>query len=109
MATPSLLSRVIESQWQDAEIVSIRDRVQSGTGDEGWTVHVDGSLRYRGQVVVPQLTDFRGDSQGVSLPSIFRASRWHEDVSGSSSPVLLEWDEETRRELCSTMSHVSAG
>ena len=25
----------IESQWQDAEIVSIRDRVQSGTGDEG--------------------------------------------------------------------------
>ena len=53
MATSSLLSRVIESQWQDAEIVSIRDRVQSGTGDEGWTVHADGSLRYRGRVVVP--------------------------------------------------------
>ena len=59
VATPSLLSRVIESQWQDAEIVSIRDRVQSGTGDEGWTVHADGSLRYRGQIVVPQLTDLR--------------------------------------------------
>ena len=59
MATPSLLSRVIESQWQDAEIVSIRDKVQSGTGDEGWTVHEDGSLRYRGRVVVPQLTDLR--------------------------------------------------
>ena len=44
VATLSLLSRVIESQWQDAEIVSIRDRVQSGTGDEGWTVHTDGSL-----------------------------------------------------------------
>ena len=27
VATPSLLSRVIESQGQDAEIVSIRDRV----------------------------------------------------------------------------------
>ena len=53
MATPSLLSRVIESQGQDAEIASIRDRVQSGTGDEGWTVHPDGSLRYRGLVVVP--------------------------------------------------------
>ena len=34
VATPSLLSRVIESQGQDAEIVSIKDRVQSGTGDE---------------------------------------------------------------------------
>ena len=27
IATPSLLSRVIESQGQDAEIVSIKDRV----------------------------------------------------------------------------------
>ena len=39
--------------------MSIRDRVQSGTCDEGWTVHTDGSLRYRGRVVVPQLTDLR--------------------------------------------------
>ena len=59
MATLSLLRRVIESQGQDAEIVSIRDQVQSGTCDEGWTVHVDGSLRYRGRVVVPQLIDLR--------------------------------------------------
>ena len=41
--------------------MSIRDRVQSGTGDEGWTVHADGSLRYRGRVVVPQLTDLGED------------------------------------------------
>ena len=33
--TLSLLSRVIESQGQDTEIESIRDRVQSGMGDEG--------------------------------------------------------------------------
>ena len=59
VATPSLLSKVIEFQGQDAEIVPIRDQVQSGTGDEGWTIHVDGSLRYRGRVVVPQLTDLR--------------------------------------------------
>ena len=39
--------------------MSIRDRVQSGTGDEGWTVHADGSLRYRGRVVVPQSTGLR--------------------------------------------------
>ena len=59
VATPSLLSRVIESQRQDAEIVSIKDRVRSGTGDKGWTVHADGSLRYKGRVMVPQLTDLR--------------------------------------------------
>ena len=48
MATSSLLSKVIESQRQDAEIMSIRDQVQSGTGDEGWAIHLDGSLRDRG-------------------------------------------------------------
>ena len=53
MATPSLLSRVIESQGQDTDILSIRDRVQAGTVDEGWALHADGSLRYRGLVVVP--------------------------------------------------------
>ena len=59
IATPYLLSRVIESQGQEAKIVSIRDWVQSGTGDEGWTVHADIILRYRGRVVVPQLIDLR--------------------------------------------------
>ena len=59
VAMPSLLGRVIESQGQDTELVSIKDRVQSGTGDEGWTIHSNGSLRYRGRVVVPQLTDLR--------------------------------------------------
>ena len=59
MATPSLLSRVIESQVQNAELLSIRDRVQSGTADEGSAIHTDGSLRYRGRVMVPQSTDFR--------------------------------------------------
>ena len=48
MTTPSLPSRVIESQRQDPELVSIRDRVQFGIGDEGWVFHTNGSLRYRG-------------------------------------------------------------
>ena len=59
VALPSLLSRVIEFEGQNAEIASIRDRVQSGIGDEGWAIHTDGSLRYRGRVVVPHLTDLR--------------------------------------------------
>ena len=35
VATPSLLSSVIESQGQDTKISSIGDRVQLGIGDEG--------------------------------------------------------------------------
>ena len=59
MATPSLLSRVIESQGQDAELVSVRDRVQSGTTDECWAIHTNGSLQYRGRVAIPQSMDLR--------------------------------------------------
>ena len=51
VATPSQLSRVIESQGQDVEMVSIRDRVQSGKGDEGWAIHIDGSLWCSGEIL----------------------------------------------------------
>ena len=101
VATPSLLSRVIESQGQDAEIVSIKDLVQSGTGDKGWTVHADGSLRYRGWVVVPQLTDFRDE-----ILREFHCSRF------SGHPGGTKMYQDLHRQYywsgSSTMSHVSA-
>ena len=37
----------------------------------------------------------RGDPHRVPLLSFFCASRWHEDVPRSSSPILLERDEAT--------------
>ena len=39
--------------------MSIRDRVRSGTGDEGWAIHIEGSLRYTRRGAVPQLIDLR--------------------------------------------------
>ena len=53
MATSSLSSRVIEFQGQDTEILSIRDWVWLGTDDEGYAMHTDCSLWYKGYVVVP--------------------------------------------------------
>ena len=55
----SQLSRVINAQGQDTEIASIRDRVRSCTSDEGWTIHTNGGLRYRGKIVVLQLAYLR--------------------------------------------------
>ena len=81
MATLSLLSRVIESQGEDTEILSIRDRVQLGKGYEGWAIHTTGSLWYRGPVVVPQLVELRYEILREFHYSRFcSASRWHEDV-----------------------------
>ena len=39
--------------------MSIRDGVQSGAADEGWTIHTYGSLWDGGLVVVPQLKNLR--------------------------------------------------
>ena len=74
-------------------------------GDEGWTVHSDGSLRYRGRVVVPQLTDLREE-----ILKEFHCSRFSMHLGGTKMyRDLLELNEETRRGLCSMMSHVLAG
>ena len=60
-------------------------------------MHTEGSLRYRGQVLVPHLTDLREEIlREFPLLSICFASKWHKDVSISSSPVLLERNEATR-------------
>ena len=53
MATPSLLNRVIESQGQDAKMLSIRGRVKLGKADESWSICTYDSLWYRGRGVVP--------------------------------------------------------
>ena len=39
--------------------MSIKDRVQASTSDEGWVIHTDGNLRYRGRIVVPRLANLR--------------------------------------------------
>ena len=56
---PSLLSRVIESQGEDTKLLSIRDQVHAGTSNEGWAIHANGSLRFRGRIVVPELEALR--------------------------------------------------
>ena len=83
--------------------MSIRDGVQSGTGDVGWTVHADGSLRYRGRVLVPQLIDLREE-----ILTEFHYSQFVVHPGGTKmyQDIRLERDEETRRGLCSTMSHM---
>ena len=53
VATFSLLSRVIESQGRDTEIMSIRDCVRSDTSNEDWAIHIDGSLWNRGLLSFP--------------------------------------------------------
>ena len=59
------------------EILSIMDRVQSGTGDKDWAIYMDGSLQYKGRVMVPQLLDLRED-----ILKEFYCSRFAVHLSG---------------------------
>ena len=110
VATPSLLSRVIKSQGQDTEVVSIRDRVRSSIGDEGWALHTDGRLQYKGRVVVPQLIGLREE-----ILMEFHCSRFavHPDGTKMYRDLRRQYywsrDEEIHWGFCSTVSHMSAG
>ena len=53
-------------------------------GDEGWTVHSDGSLRYRGRVVVPHSTDFREE-----ILREFHFSRFFVHPSGTNIYLVV--------------------
>ena len=59
-------------------MVSIRDRVQSSTDDEGWAIHTKGCFRYRGWIMVPQLTDLREE-----ILKKFHCSRFAVHPSGT--------------------------
>ena len=110
VATPSLLSRVIESQGQDGEISSIRDWVLSCTSDEGWVIHTDGSLRYRGRVVFPLLIVLREE-----ILREFHCSRFAVHPSGTKIYHDLRcqyYRSGMKRHvggICTTMSYMPAG
>ena len=59
--------------------------------------------------MVPQLTDLREEILREFHCPRFSVHPGGNKMYQSSSPVLLDRDEETRRGLCLTMSHVSAG
>ena len=54
-------------------------------------MHSDGSLRNKGTSCgSPFRRSERGDPEGVPLLPFYYASKWYEDVSRSTSLVLLE-------------------
>ena len=44
---------------QGIMVSSSRYVVHAGTGDEGWVIHTDDSLRFRGHIMVPQFVELR--------------------------------------------------
>ena len=64
--------------------MSIWDRVQSGTGDEGWAIHTEGSLQYRGRVAIPQLVYLRDEILREFHCSLFvvhpGSTKMHHDI-----------------------------
>ena len=85
--------------------MSIRDRVHSSTCDEGWAIHTEGSLQYRGRVAVPQLTYLREE-----ILREFHYS-WFAVHPGGMKMYhdLRRQDEKTRWGFHSMVSHVLAG
>ena len=72
-------------------------------------MHTDGSLRYRGWVMILQSEVLREEIFREFHCSRFTVYPGDMKMYHDLSPVLLEWDEETCWRFRSTMSHVSTG
>ena len=58
-ATPSLLQYSKETQWQDAELKEIWNRLQNGEQLEGWSTNPEGFVYYKGQLALADSPDLR--------------------------------------------------
>ncbi|KAL5838964.1 hypothetical protein ACOSQ4_011572 [Xanthoceras sorbifolium] len=61
VATPSVLQRVKQSQWQDEELRTLWNRLINGEHLEGWEIKADGFIYYKGKVVVANDPELRRD------------------------------------------------
>ena len=56
---PSLLQHAKETQWQDAELRDIWNRLQNGEQIAGWSTNQEVFLYYKGRLVIADSLDFR--------------------------------------------------
>ena len=52
IATPCLLQHAKETQWQDAELRDIRNRLQNGEQIDGWSTNHERFLYYKGRLAI---------------------------------------------------------
>ena len=73
IATPSLLQHAKETQWQDAKLMEIWDKLQNSEQLDGWSTNHVGFVYYKGKLAITDSLDLR--EALISLPSILEVPR----------------------------------
>ena len=48
------IQRIVEAQVHDEFLEKVKAQLVEGEEDENWSIHVDGSVRFRGRLCVPR-------------------------------------------------------
>ena len=61
LARPMFIQRIVEAQVHDEFLETVKARLVEGEVDENWSMHVDGSVRFRGRLCVPRDVELRNE------------------------------------------------
>ena len=60
-ARPMVIQRIVEAQVHDEFLENVIAQLVKGEVDENWSIHVDGSVRFKGRLGVPRNVELRNE------------------------------------------------
>ena len=58
---PMVIQRIVEAQVSDEFLEKVKAQLVEGEVDEHWSMHVDGSVRFKGRLCVPKHVELRNE------------------------------------------------
>ena len=60
-ARPMVIQRIVEAQVRDEFLEKVKAQLVESEVDENWSMHVDGSVRFKGRLCVPRDVELRNE------------------------------------------------
>ena len=107
-ARPMIIQRIMEAQVHDEFLEKFKARLVECEVDENWSMHVDGSVRFKGRLCVPRDVQLRNelvvDAHRAKHTIHSGSTKMYQDLKET---ILVEWDEERHCSICSQLPKFS--
>ncbi|RVX13473.1 hypothetical protein CK203_020948 [Vitis vinifera] len=60
-ARPMFIQRIVEAQVHDEFLEKVKTQLVKGEVNENWSIHIDGSVRFKGKLCVPRDVELRNE------------------------------------------------
>ena len=78
------IQRIVEAQFYDEFLEKVKAQLVEGEVNENWSMHVDGSMRFRGRLCVPRDMELRNeplvDAHRAKYTIHLRSTKMYQDL-----------------------------